>query len=125
MTYTINSSNILILAAMGIMLLNGLTVNSVHAQSIPVGSNNKSQLETDLLNFYPSVEVEFNGNATLVLKADEEFLLKSQGNLASLWEAIDKSHEFGYTLDEITTSGMGSEGNPTRFYAVLSLDPEK
>ena len=34
--------------------------------------------------------------------------------------AIDKVKKQGYKLDDITSSGMGSQGNPTRFYAAMS-----
>jgi hypothetical protein len=36
------------------------------------------------------------------------------------WNAIDIVKKYGYSLDEITTSGEGSQGNPTSFYAVMS-----
>ncbi|CAN5240645.1 hypothetical protein BH18THE2_BH18THE2_41490 [soil metagenome] len=37
------------------------------------------------------------------------------------WNAIEYFKTKGnFTLDDITTSGMGSQGNPTRFYALLS-----
>lgn len=84
------------------------------------GHSNNLEIESSLIELFPSVEVEFNGNWTVALKADEDFLLQTDGNLSSFWKAIDIVKGFGYELDEITTSGMGSEGNPTRFYAILT-----
>jgi hypothetical protein len=57
--------------------------------------------------------------ATSILNADEDFLLLLNGTLTPFWHAIDIVKKHGYTLEEITESGMGSKGNPTRFYAVL------
>ena len=69
---------------------------------------------------YPFVTVEFQGNSTVVLKGDEDTLLTLKGSLQPFWQAIDKVKGLGYSLDDLTTSGAGSQGNPTRFYAILS-----
>jgi hypothetical protein len=66
------------------------------------------------------VNVEYLSATTAVLRAEEDVLLKSNGTMIPFWNAIDIVKQYGYSLDEITTSGMGSEGNPTRFYAVMS-----
>jgi hypothetical protein len=73
---------------------------------------------------YPFVKVEYQGNSTIVLKGDEDSLLLLKGSLTPFWQAIDKVKEYGYTLNDVTTSGMGSQGNPTRFYAILSKNPK-
>ena len=37
------------------------------------------------------------------------------------WDAIDLlENQYGYHVESILSSGMGSQGNPTRFFAVLS-----
>jgi hypothetical protein len=37
------------------------------------------------------------------------------------WNAIEYFKTKGnFTIDDITPSGMGSQGNPTRFYAIMS-----
>jgi hypothetical protein len=37
------------------------------------------------------------------------------------WEAIDLLEDsYGYKLDSVLSSGMGSVANPTRFFAVMS-----
>ena len=37
------------------------------------------------------------------------------------WNAIEYFKTKGnFTLDDLTSSGMGSQGNPTRFYAIMS-----
>jgi hypothetical protein len=83
-----------------------------------------SEIFTALIEYYPAVTIEFVSNSTIALKGDEEFMLKTEGSLNSFWRAIDEVKQFGFNLDEITESGMGSELNPTRFYAVMSLtDP--
>jgi hypothetical protein len=105
-----------------IVMLSLLLSNPTYGQSQPSNAETKSQIETSLIEFFPSVEIEFNGNWTLALKADEDFLLQTDGNLSSLWNAIDIAKGFGYELNEITTSGMGSEGNPTRFYAIMTYN---
>ncbi len=99
-----------------------------------ISSNGSSENETkynlsldpemiiDLLDYYPAVTLELANNSTVVLKGDEEFMLKTEYNLSPFWEAIDTIKQFGYNLDEVTESGMGSVGNPTRFYAIMSLD---
>ena len=67
----------------------------------------------------PSIKVEYQSNSMVVLNADEDFLLLLNGTLTPFWHAIDIVKEHGYSLKEISESGMGSKGNPTRFYAVL------
>jgi hypothetical protein len=73
-----------------------------------------------LIDNYPYISVEFEDPSTVVIRGDEEELLLVNGTLAPFWEAIDKVKEQGYKLDDIATSGMGSQGNPTRFYAAMS-----
>jgi hypothetical protein len=75
----------------------------------------------------PLVEVEYQSNSMVVLKADESYLLGVSGSLAgtggtmaAFWKAIDIIKQYGYTVDDVTTSGVGSQGNPTRFYAIMS-----
>ena len=68
----------------------------------------------------PLVEVEYQSDSLVVLKADEDTFLTTNGTLTPFWNAVDIVKHYGYSLDEITTSGMGSQGNPTRFYAVMS-----
>ena len=55
----------------------------------------------------------------MILKADEDTLLISNGTMSPFWNAIDVVKHYGYTVDEVATSGMGSQGNPTRFYAIM------
>ncbi|MGD9533714.1 MAG: hypothetical protein AB7V56_08085 [Candidatus Nitrosocosmicus sp.] len=95
---------------------------NIYGQNIGEDDNITQQIEDLLIEFYPGVSIEFQGNESIVIQGDEEFLLQTEGNLESFWNATDIIRQFGYSLDEITTSGMGTELNPTRFYAVLSLD---
>lgn len=95
-----------------------------HAQNITSLSNNipNSKILQTLIKYYPAVTPEFISNSTIVLKGDEEFMLKTENTLHTFWKAIDTVKHFGYHLDEVTESGMGSAGNPTRFYAIMSND---
>jgi len=36
------------------------------------------------------------------------------------WTAIDALAKAGYTLSDVTASGIGIPGNPTRLYAILT-----
>jgi hypothetical protein len=40
--------------------------------------------------------------------------------MSPFWNAIDVVKHYGYAVEEVATSGMGSQGNPTRFYAIMS-----
>src|SRR5688572_24342250 len=65
------------------------------------------------------VEVEYQSAYSVVLRGNEETLLLLNGTLAPFWYSIDIVKKHGYQLKEIIESGMGSKGNPTRFYALL------
>jgi hypothetical protein len=56
----------------------------------------------------------------IVLRGDEETMLLSNETIAPLWHAIDIVKHYRISIVDITTSGMGSKGNPTRFYAIMS-----
>ena len=73
-----------------------------------------------LIHLYPFVTVEYETNSMLVLRGDEDSLLVVNGTLAPFWDAVDSARSVGYVLDDVTTSGMGSQGNPTRFYAIMT-----
>ena len=94
-----------------IFLLNNVT----YAQTTP-----QVNITEILIDNYPYISVEYEDPLTVVIRGDEESLLLTNGTLAPFWEAIDKVKEQGYKLDDIATSGMGSQGNPTRFYAATS-----
>jgi hypothetical protein len=100
-----------------------LASDSEISRTLPI---NQSHLDAAifiaLIEYYPAVTIEFISNSTIALKGDEEFMLKTEYNLTPFWKAIDTAKQFGYNLDEVTESGMGSVGNPTRFYAIMSLD---
>jgi hypothetical protein len=38
------------------------------------------------------------------------------------WTAIDAFAKSNYTFNDIVPSGMGTEGNPTRFFVVMTKD---
>jgi hypothetical protein len=73
-----------------------------------------------ILTVSPLIDVEYQGESVVVLRAEENALLLSNGTLIPFWNAIDVVKHYGYSLNDVTTSGMGSQGNPTRFYAIMS-----
>ena len=73
-------------------------------------------------DFFPLITVEYESDSTIVIKGDENSLLILNGTLAPLWNAIDIVKDNGFKLKEITESGMGSQGNPTRFYVILEKE---
>lgn len=68
----------------------------------------------------PLIGVEYQSQSLVVIKGEEEILLITNGTLSPFWHAIDIAKSHGYSLEEVTNSGMGSQGNPTRFYAIMS-----
>jgi hypothetical protein len=104
----------------------GILGNSLISNAQNITENSKIDIEPSTLDINkivkdvePSIKVEYQSNSMVVLNADEDFLLLLNGTLTSFWHAIDIVKKHGYSLTEITESGMGSKGNPTRFYAVL------
>jgi hypothetical protein len=87
-------------------------------------SQNDENSVTNILfdDYFPLITVEYESDSTIVLKGDENSLLIINGTLAPLWNAIDIVKNNGYKLKEIIESGMGSQGNPTRFYAILEKE---
>jgi hypothetical protein len=101
-----------------------LRVNSLHDSS---SSSSKLRIGVGLppidfskiLKSQTLIEVEYQSAYSVVLRGNEETLLLLNGTLAPFWYSIDIVKKHGYQLKEIIESGMGSKGNPTRFYALL------
>ena len=87
--------------------------NNINVEPSPI------DIEKIVKDIEPSIKVEYQSGSIVVLNADEDFLLLLNGTLTPFWHAIDIVKKHGYSLKEISESGMGSKGNPTRFYAVL------
>lgn len=113
---------------MFIISIVGILGNSIVSPSYAQNTteNNKIQIDpspVDILKIIqdnePLIEVEYQSSSIVVLKGDEDLLLISNGTLAPFWHAIDIVKKQGYSLDHFTESGMGSQGNPTRIYAIL------
>lgn len=96
-----------------------------------VGSINSSEAQLDINPIdnplkeaigskTPLIQVEYHSDKLVVLRGDEDILLAVNGTMNSFWNAIEITKQFGYSLDQVTTSGMGSQGNPTRFYAIMT-----
>jgi hypothetical protein len=97
-----------------------LITTAVAQQDIPVLKPPANDIKDIMLTVSPLIDVEYQGESVVVLKADENALLLSNGTLMPFWKAIDVVKNYGYSLNDVTTSGMGSQGNPTRFYAIMS-----
>jgi hypothetical protein len=78
------------------------------------------EVKQKLQSLMPLIKVEYQSESTIVLKAEEDILISINGTTAPFWEAIDSMKHYGYSLVDVTTSGMGSQGNPTRFYAIMT-----
>jgi hypothetical protein len=106
----------------------GILGNSIVSPSIAQNATeiNKIQIDPSPIDIVkiiqdnePLIEVEYQSGSSVVLKGDEDLLLISNGTLAPFWHAIDIVKKQGYSLEHFTESGAGSQGNPTRIYAIL------
>jgi len=86
-----------------------------HAQ-LPPAFNVTQLFQKNGLSF---ITVISQGNNTIVFRADEETFV-IPGAESQMGKAIDLISHYGYRLDQVVTSGMGSQGNPTRFYVIMS-----
>lgn len=116
-----NNCQMNLIVTFSIIYLVSISIVSINNSfSLSVNSKDNSSFYDILFEeFYPLITVEYESDSTVVLKGDENTLLLLNGTLAPLWNSIDIVKEHGYVLKEITESGMGSQGNPTRFYAIL------
>lgn len=99
-----------------------LRVNSLHDSSsskLRIGVGLPPIDFSKILKSQTLIEVEYQSAYSVVLRGSEETLLLLNGTLAPFWYSIDIVKKHGYQLKEIIESGMGSKGNPTRFYALL------
>jgi hypothetical protein len=103
-----------------IMILNSFTITEAQQNNTPVLRPPPVDIKAIILLVSPLINVEYQGESIVVLKADEDALLLSNGTITPFWNAIDVVEHYGYHLDDVATSGMGSQGNPTRFYAIMS-----
>ena len=72
----------------------------------------------------PYVRVPYESNNTILLQGE---LLASQFNTpdltfnADLWAAMDLlKDKYGFKLQQVMTSGVGSVGNPTKVYLLMT-----
>lgn len=101
-------------------IANSFSISQAQQNVAPVLRPPSVDIKGILLSVSPLINVEYQGESVVVLKADEDALLVSNGTITPFWNAIDVVKHYGYSLDDVTTSGMGSQGNPTRFYAIMS-----
>ena len=111
----------LLLACSFFLLMTTVTLTSYGQQNVSLSLRPPPvNIKEIVFSISPLVEVEYQGESIVVLKADEDTLLLANGTITPFWLAVDAVKHYGYSVDDITTSGMGSQGNPTRFYAVMS-----
>ena len=99
-----------------------LMVSTIHAQ-LNVTSPTKPpaiDFKQVLQSLVPLIEVEYQSDSIVVLKGEEGILVATNGTMSDLWKGIDVVKHYGYSLVDVTTSGAGSQGNPTRFYAKMT-----
>ena len=98
-----------------------VTSNSSAQQNVSLSLRPPSiNIKDIVFSISPLIEVEYQGESIVVLKADEDTLLLANGTISPFWLAVDAVKHYGYSVDDIATSGMGSQGNPTRFYAIMT-----
>jgi hypothetical protein len=78
-----------------------------------------SQKESDLVSGLGNT---IRNEVSIECATTNLIILRFEETGASLgWNAIEHFKTKGnFTIDDITASGMGSQGNPTRFYAIMS-----
>jgi hypothetical protein len=119
-TWSILALAIIILTIFFIATFGFSIYNQAIAQSLPnsnmssTGANNSTISSIIENNYADLVLVDYDGNNRVILTFYE-----TESRYG--WEAIDLLEDsYGYKLDSVLSSGMGSVGNPTRFFAVLS-----
>lgn len=107
------------LSLLGFLVYSILT-NDVNNYSYAQTTTTNNNI-TDLLfgKYYPIVKVDYESNSMIVLEGNENYLSKINGSLVPFWECIDVVTNQGYSLNEITTSGIGNKENPIIFYAIF------
>jgi len=108
-----------IIITFSIALLNSANINAqlnITSPTKPPAVDIKKILQS----LIPLIEVEYQSDSIVVLKGEESILLATNGTISPFWQAVDIVKHYGYSLGDVTTSGMGSQGNPTRFYALMT-----
>lgn len=109
---------------LGIGLILLFLINSalfhVSGQKLPFINTPTVDIKSILRPVTSLVTVEYQSDSLVVLNTHEDIMLGVNGTMTIFWYTIDNVKQYGYSLSDVTTSGMGSQGNPTRFYAVLT-----
>lgn len=121
------------------VLLSALTMASVNAQQ-PENLTKiiEDKIITDFLKIHPEnepcirsfcsislpiINVEYEGLTTIILRGD---LIVTNGALLGqfnsiLWSSMDLlKNQYGFKLQQVMTSGVGSVGNPTTVYILMT-----
>ena len=109
----------LIIAAF-ILIISPFSPSEGQPASVPAIKPPSVDIRAALIVKVPLVEVEYQSESMIVLRGDEGAFVSTNGTMTPFWNAVDIVKHYGYLLNEITTSGMGSQGNPTRFYDIMT-----
>ncbi len=92
----------------------GIIPNNIFSQSNITSSSNANISNVITEKYADLVTVDHAGKKRVVL-----LFYETESKYG--WDAIDLlENQYGYHLESILSSGVGSQGNPTRFFAVLS-----
>ena len=88
--------------------------NNIFSQSNITSSSNANISNVITEKYADLVTVDHAGKKRVVL-----LFYETESKYG--WDAIDLlENQYGYNLESILSLGVGSQGNPTRFFAVLS-----
>ncbi len=68
-------------------------------------------------------DVIYQSPTTVVLEGEKLSVNASQGGYVNnefLWQGVDLVKQYGYEIDSVATSGLGTRDNPTSFHVIMS-----
>lgn len=110
---------VLILESSSSQMADAQPVNITSSQAANMNETIKQQFSRS--DIHPSygipVEVRYESPTTVIIRGDLIYAFEFNKDL---WKAMDLlKNQHGYKLQQIMTSGVGSEGNPTVVYILM------
>jgi hypothetical protein len=68
-------------------------------------------------------DVVYQSPTTVVLEGDKITIGESAGGLIDkefLWQGVDLVKQYGYEIDSVAISGLGTRDNPTNYHVIMS-----
>ena len=68
-------------------------------------------------------DVVYQSPSTVVLEGDKITIGESSGGLINnvfLWQGVDLVKQYGYEIDSVAISGLGTRDNPTSYHVIMS-----